>query len=287
MKILEFSSQNSLRELAKGNSVGVTILQILGNFFALIFFISPLFQIIILKLYSEYHEIKNVPIFLILTIIFNCQFWLLNAFSSDDLSDWIPLLVSNIGGLIINIFLLFFYLYILLKRNVIQFLLYGFFVIILLVGITYLTFRFVINPSKDEKDNDTFYLIGFVATIINVLMYSSPLQNIKMIVKEGKYEALPIYTLISGFFVTLTFFISGILLFTQTKSGDKNGRRSAIETMISNGISFFLLACFSGVYAYFYFKSPTSQKAKIIDINKGNIGEGANDKLMMLLKDDK
>ena len=118
-------------------------------------------------------------------------------------------------------------------------------------------------------------------------MYSSPLQNIKMIVKEGKYEALPIYTLISGFFVTLTFFISGILLFTQTKSGDKNGRRSAIETMISNGISFFLLACFSGVYAYFYFKSPTSQKAKIIDINKGNIGEGANDKLMMLLKDDK
>jgi len=287
MKILEFSSQNSLRELAKGNSVGVTILQILGNFFALIFFISPLFQIIILKLYSEYHEIKNVPIFLILTIIFNCQFWLLNAFSSDDLSDWIPLLVSNIGGLIINIFLLFFYLYILLKRNVIQFLLYGFFVVILLVGITYLTFRFVINPSKDEKDNDTFYLIGFVATIINVLMYSSPLQNIKMIVKEGKYEALPIYTLISGFFVTLTFFISGILLFTQTKSGDKNGRRSAIETMISNGISFFLLACFSGVYAYFYFKSPTSQKAKIIDINKGNIGEGANDKLMMLLKDDK
>ena len=278
MKILEYSSENNLRELAEGNSIGVTLLQILGNFFALIFFISPLFQIITLKLYSEHHDIKNVPLFLILTIIFNCLFWLLNAFSSGDLPGWIPLLVSNIGGLIINTFLLFFYLFVLLKRNVKQFLFYGFFVVNLLVEVTYLTFRYVINPSLKEKENDTFYLIGFVATIINVLMYSSPVQNIKVIVKEGKYEALPIYTLIAGFFVTLTFFIQGIVSFTQTKSGDKNGRRSAIETMISNGLSFFLLACLAGVYAYFYFKPPTPQKINIIDINKGNIDEGLNDK---------
>ena len=276
MKI-EFSSQNNLRE-EKGNSVGVTILQIVGNFFALIFFISPLFQIIAMKLYSERHDIKNVPLFLILTIIFNCLFWLLNAFSSGDLKSWIPLLVSNIGGLIINTFLLFFYLFVLLKRNVKRFLFFGFFVVNLLVEVTYLTFRYVINPSKEKKDNDTFYLIGFVATIINVLMYSSPVQNIKVIVKEGRYEALPIYTLISGFFVTLTFFIQGILSFTQTKSGDIHERRSAIETMISNGISFFLLACLAGVYAYFYFKPPIPQKINVDILNKGNIDEGLNDK---------
>ncbi len=280
MKILEISSKNNLRELSE-NSVGVTILQILGNFFALIFFISPLFQIITKKLYSEHHDIKNLPLFLILTIIFNCLFWLLNAFSSTSLDGWIPLLVSNIGGLAVNTFLLFFYLFVLLKRKVKRFLFFGFFVVNLLVEITYLTFRYVINPSKKKKDNDTFYLIGFVATIINVLMYSSPVQNIKLIIKEGRYEALPIYTLISGFFVTLTFFIQGILSFTQVKSSDddKNEkRRSAIETMISNGLSFFLLACLSGVYAYFYFKPPTPQKVNIVDINKGNIDEGLNDK---------
>ena len=277
---LEISSKNNLRELSE-NSVGVTILQILGNFFALIFFISPLFQIITKKLYSEHHDIKNLPLFLILTIIFNCLFWLLNAFSSTSLDGWIPLLVSNIGGLAVNTFLLFFYLFVLLKRKVKRFLFFGFFVVNLLVEITYLTFRYVINPSKKKKDNDTFYLIGFVATIINVLMYSSPVQNIKLIIKEGRYEALPIYTLISGFFVTLTFFIQGILSFTQVKSSDddKNEkRRSAIETMISNGLSFFLLACLSGVYAYFYFKPPTPQKVNIVDINKGNIDEGLNDK---------
>jgi hypothetical protein len=278
---MEFSYENNLRELEEGNSVGVTILQIVGNFFALIFFISPLFQIIAMKLYSERHDIKNVPLFLILTIIFNCLFWLLNAFSSGDLKSWIPLLVSNIGGLIINTFLLFFYLFVLLKRKVKRFLFFGFFVVNLLVEVTYLTFRYVINPSKEKKDNDTFYLIGFVATIINVLMYSSPVQNIKVIIKEGRYEALPIYTLISGFFVTLTFFIQGILSFTQIKSSDDNKnvkRRSAIETMISNGLSFFLLACLAGVYAYFYFKPPIPQKVNVIDINKGNIDEGLNDK---------
>ena len=276
---MEFSYENNLRELEEGNSVGVTILQIVGNFFALIFFISPLFQIIAMKLYSERHDIKNVPLFLILTIIFNCLFWLLNAFSSGDLKSWIPLLVSNIGGLIINTFLLFFYLFVLLKRKVKRFLFFGFFVVNLLVEVTYLTFRYVINPSKEKKDNDTFYLIGFVATIINVLMYSSPVQNIKVIIKEGRYEALPIYTLISGFFVTLTFFIQGILSFTQTKSGDNRERRSAIETMISNGISFFLLACLAGVYAYFYFLRPTPTKIiDIEDLNKGNIDEGLNDK---------
>ena len=277
MKI-ELLSQNNLRELAEGNSTGVTILQIIGNFFALIFFISPLFQILSLKLYSEHHDIKNVPLFLILTIIFNCLFWLLNAFSSESIEGWIPLLVSNIGGLAINTFLLFFYLFVLLKRKVKRFLFFGFFVVNLLVEITYLTFRYVINPSKENKNNDTFYLIGFVATIINVLMYSSPIQNIKIIIKQGKYEALPIYTLISGFFVTLTFFIQGILSFTQTKPGDNHGRRSAIETMISNGLSFFLLACLVGVYAYFYFKPATPQKINIVEINKGNIDEGLNDK---------
>jgi hypothetical protein len=278
---MEFSYESNLRELEEGNSVGVTILQIVGNFFALIFFISPLFQIISMKLYSERHDIKNVPLFLILTIIFNCLFWLLNAFSSGDLKSWIPLLVSNIGGLIINTFLLFFYLFVLLKRKVKRFLFFGFFVVNLLVEVTYLTFRYVINPSKEKKDNDTFYLIGFVATIINVLMYSSPVQNIKVIIKEGRYEALPIYTLISGFFVTLTFFIQGILSFTQIKSSDDNKnvkRRSAIETMISNGLSFFLLACLAGVYAYFYFKPPIPQKINIDVLNKGNIDEGLNDK---------
>ena len=114
---LDFSSNNNLRNLA-ANSTVITIFQIIGNFFALLFFTTPLFQIVKLKLYREHQDIKNMPLFLILTIIFNCLFWLLNAFSSHDLYDWIPLLVSNIGGLVMNTVLLFFYLFVYLKKNV-------------------------------------------------------------------------------------------------------------------------------------------------------------------------
>ena len=269
---LNFSSENNLRELS-ASSTAIKIFQYIGNFFALIFFASPLFQIIKLKLYKEHQDISNVPLFLILTIIFNCLFWLLNAFSGD-LKDWIPLLVSNIGGLIINIVLLFFYLFVYLEKNIKKFLGFGFFAIDLIIEITYLTFRYIVD--LDDKDLETFHLIGFVATIINVLMYSSPLQNIKKIVKEGKYEALPIYTLSVGFFVTLSFFIQGIISYCS--ADNKDDRRNAIETMVSNGVSFFLLSCLSGVYAYFYFNPPTPQKVSEVDINKGNMDDGLNEK---------
>lgn len=282
ISFLNFSSEKNLRELS-ASSTAIKAFQYIGNFFALIFFISPLFQIIKLKLYKEHQDIKNVPLFLILTIIFNCLFWLLNAFSSHDYKSWIPLLISNIGGLVINIVLLFFYLFVYLKRNIKKFLGFGFFVVDLIIEITYLTFRYIIDK---DYDNDTFHLIGFVATIINVLMYSSPLQNIKLIIKQGKYEALPIYTLCCGFLVTLSFFIQGIISFCSIDDNNKednndkykDDRRSAIETMVSNGVSFFLLSCLAGVYAYFYFKPVTPEKVSEVDINKGNMDDGLNEK---------
>jgi len=267
---LDFSSNNNLRNLA-ANSTVITIFQIIGNFFALLFFTTPLFQIVKLKLYREHQDIKNMPLFLILTIIFNCLFWLLNAFSSTDLNAWIPLLVSNIGGLVMNTVLLFFYLFVYLKKNVKKFLGFGFFVVNLMVEITYVTFRYVISV---KTDSETFHLIGFVATIINVLMYSSPIQNIKLIIKEGKYEALPIYTLILGFFTTFTFFIQGIISYCYAETRDE--KRNSTETMVSNGVSFFLLACLAGVYSYFYFKPSTPKNISAIDINKGNMDEGLN-----------
>jgi len=266
---LNFSSNQNLRNSLNSSYTGAfRTFQIIGNIFALIFFASPLFQIYIKKLYRN-EDIKKVPLFLILTIIFNCLFWLLNALCSDDLNDWIPLLISNIGGLIINIVLLFFYLYIFLDKKIKEFLGFGFFVINLIVEVTYLTFRYII-----KKDSDTFHLVGFVATIINVLMYSSPATNIKILIKEGKYDALPIYTLFSGFLVTLSFFVQGIISFFKARDeNNSNDKRNAIETMISNGISFFLLSCLVGIYSYYYFYPSRPKKVEVIDINKGNIDD--------------
>ena len=107
-------------------------------------------------------------------------------------------------------------------------------------------------------------------------MYSSPLQKLKLIFKEGKYEALPIYTLSVGFLVTLTFFIQGIISFCSADK--KEDERNAIETILSNEVSFFLMSCLLTIYSYFYFKPASPQNISEVDINKGNMDDGLNEK---------
>ena len=77
-------------------SVAVKILQYIGNISALVYFATPLFQVFKQKLYKKIEDIKNVSLALIISILLNCLFWVLNGFSSDDISEWIPLLISNI-----------------------------------------------------------------------------------------------------------------------------------------------------------------------------------------------
>ena len=258
---LNFHEGKNLRMLAS-NPVS-TILNWLGNILALLFFATPLYQIFKKRLYVG-SKIKNMPLFLILTIIFNCLFWLLQAFSSEDLGSWVPLLISNIIGLIMNVSLLFFYLYIFLQKDIKKFLGYGFFVVDLMIEISYLIFRYVVET------NGSFHLIGLVATVINILMYSSPLQNIKKIMKEKKYEALPILTLIIGLLTTLTFLIKGILDYF-TSEGEEDAQRSAVETMVSNGISFLLLGILAGIYTYFFCNKKERDEITKEDIEKGDV----------------
>jgi hypothetical protein len=142
-----------------------------------------------------------VSLILIIAIFLNCLFWVLNAISSENLKEWIPLLISNIGGLVINIVLLFFYLYILLDRNKIRFLGYGFFVINILLQIVYFIYRFVI---KDLSEN-SFHVIGFVATIINIFMYSCPYFNYKKVINSENSGTIHIYTIASGLLTYLFF----------------------------------------------------------------------------------
>ena len=255
---LNFNEKKPLRKLEE--STGATILNIFGNFSALVYFATPLYQIIKKQMYLGY-KIKNMPLFLILTIIFNCLFWLLQAFSSDDLGAWVPLLISNVIGLVMNTSLLFFYLYIYLNKDIKKFLGYGFFVVDLMIEITYIIFRYVIET------NGSFHLIGLVATVINILMYSSPLQNLKKIIKERKYEALPIITLIVGLVTTLTFLLRGILMYLTAETDDEE--RSAIESMVSNGISFVLLTILASIYTYFFFNKASEIKKE--DIEKDDV----------------
>ena len=60
-------------------SVAVKVLQYFGNISALVYFSTPLFQVLKQKLYKDIDSIKSVSLALIISILFNCLFWLLNA----------------------------------------------------------------------------------------------------------------------------------------------------------------------------------------------------------------
>lgn len=255
-------------------SVAVKVLQYFGNISALVYFSTPLFQVLKQKLYKDIDSIKSVSLALIISILFNCLFWLLNAAASDDLKEWIPLLISNFGGLLINIILLFWYLYVLLDHQKKQFIGYGLFVINLLVQIGYLIYRFIIKDSKE----DSFHVIGYMATVINIFMYSSPYLNYKTIINSRNSAAIPLFTIISGIFTCLIFFIQGFVSFRTIKDNYRN-RQSNIETMVSNTISFILLGVLAALYGFHYTKKQPKDENHTEDlgINDDAINENINE----------
>ena len=257
-------------------SVAVTILKYFGNISALVYFSVPLFQVYKQKLYKDIDNIKNVSLALIVSILFNCLFWILNAIASDDLSAWIPLLISNIGGLLVNVALLFWYLYVLLDHNKKKFLGYGFFVVNVLFEIGYFFLRYIILDSSE----DSFHLTGYIATVINIFMYSSPYFNYKQIIKSKNSASIPLYTIISGICTCLIFFIQGFVSFRTVKNSIRD-RQSDIETMISNAISFILLGILAALYGFNYTKNEIKpdevEELGINDPINENINEGMAD----------
>lgn len=255
-------------------SVAVKVLQYFGNISALVYFSTPLFQVLKQKLYKDVDSIKSVSLALIISILFNCLFWILNAAASEDLKEWIPLLISNFGGLLINIILLFWYLYVLLDHQKKQFIGYGLFVVNILVQIGYLIYRFIIKDSSE----DSFHVIGYMATVINIFMYSSPYFNYKTIINTRNSGAIPLYTIISGIVTCLIFFIQGFVSFRTVKDNFRN-RQSNIETMVSNTISFILLGVLAALYGFHYTKKQTKVENHTEDlgINDDAINENINE----------
>ena len=93
----------------------ITALGYVGNIFSLAFFATPLIQII--QAYKTKLDKNDIPLLLLILIILNCLLWLINAFASGNLLNWIPLLVSNGAGILINLCIFFLYLNLILNKK--------------------------------------------------------------------------------------------------------------------------------------------------------------------------
>ena len=237
----------------------VTALSYIGNIFSLAFFATPLIQII--QAYKTKLDKDDIPIILLILIILNCLLWLINAFASGNLLNWIPLLVSNGAGILINLCIFFLYLNLLLHKQTKQFIFYSIFTVNVIVQIAYFMFRFIISKDKKESSQGQkeFHLIGFVATIINICMYSSTIVNIVKMVKTKRPENLPIFTIGAGLLCTIIFMVQGMVQYNSYR--DKDKKMYAIETMISNGISFLSLTIQGGIWLYYFLSRDKNNMA--------------------------
>lgn len=259
-----------LRILEDVRTSGASVaLQYIGNILSCVYFMTPSIQII--RAYDKSLERDMFPLSLIIFIILNCLLWLLNAFSSDDILDWIPLIISNGLGIILNITILFLFLNLLLGSSKKKFAFYGFFVINVLVQITYGIFRFIILKDKENKEKEQseieFHYIGLAATVINVLMYLSPIFNVLKNFKTKNSDFLPIFTLGIGFLTTLVFLVQGIVSYNfYDKDNEKDQKKYAFETILSNGISIFVIICQIAIWLYYYKTSKDNGKGRISNL---------------------
>jgi glucan phosphoethanolaminetransferase (alkaline phosphatase superfamily) len=248
-----------LEETEKREPPANLALSYIGNIFSLVYFITPLIQII--KAYKIKFDKNDIPLSLLVLIILNCLLWLINAFSSDDLGAWIPLLISNGTGIVVNVALLFLYLNLLLEKNWKQFIFYGIFTLNVIAEISYFMFRFIILADKDTKSTEDkeneFHTIGFVATVINVMMYSSTFFNIIKMMKNKDADKLIIFTIGIGLLCTIMFMVQGVVQYSYyDRDNESNNRMYAIETMVSNGLSFLSLAIQGGIWLYYFLTGP-------------------------------
>ena len=136
----------------------ITALGYVGNIFSLAFFATPLIQIIQayktkldkndIQVKSTFDNLLSKDNLDLILIILNCLLWLINAFASGNLLNWIPLLVSNGAGILINLCIFFLYLNLILNKKIKQFIFYGIFTLNVVVQIAYFMFRFIILKDK-------------------------------------------------------------------------------------------------------------------------------------------
>ncbi len=122
-------------------------------------------------------------------------------------------------------------------------------------------FRFIILADKDTKSTEDkeneFHTIGFVATVINVMMYSSTFFNIIKMMKNKDADKLIIFTIGIGLLCTIMFMVQGVVQYSYyDRDNESNNRMYAIETMVSNGLSFLSLAIQGGIWLYYFLTGP-------------------------------
>mgnify|MGYP000001560138 CR=1 FL=1 len=205
------------------------ILGAMGNVIAIIFFIIPITMMI--DLYKN-KDTNKIPYFLFIFTILNCEFW---ALYGMKINAW-PIWLCNSVGIVTNhIFLTMFFIYLDITTNR------------KIAYIATLYVSFVLSFSVVYIFVDNFKLIGFIAMIMNILMYAAPLQKLLEVIKKKDSSFIPIW-------VSLTLVLSSSIWIAYGYFKDRD-----LYIVIPNSIG--LTICLVQVILYFLFRKEKKNTA--------------------------
>lgn len=209
----------------KPNGKIQTILEWVATGFSIAYFLTPLYQV--LSSYRKRIDSRQIPLFLLLSILINCTLWV--GFAIKE-KNWISMLICNSIGLGVNLILLIMHLYLFLERKLKPFIGYSLFVVNLILELFYIMYQI-----------QKYDIIGLTGMCVNVLMYGSPITNIYKLFKSGIYGFLPILTNFIGFLTCIVWIFYGVI------QGD-------YRVIVSNGISCLLVLIQIIFWVYFFYK---------------------------------
>ena len=221
-----------------GNQLFGEIFGWVGTGIAIYFYLAPAVPFI--KLVNDHLKVNEVPGILLICSFMNCILWADYGLLDDTFQVY---LANGIGGAITLIWITIFLIYI-GKQNIKIALLYIILLMICVGGISYV-FYFII-----DKD-----ITGKVAMIFNILMYAAPGEKIFKVFKTKKYNLIPIFSTIGGFFCSLCWLAFGIY------KGD-------INLIIPNGLGLFFSILQIVVYLIFYCKKRSEENFDIGEDDK-------------------
>lgn len=256
-----------------------TIFEWICQICSLFYFITPMIEVIRLSKKDKGRSLDHFPIILLISIMLNCLFWVLYGWNAN----YISMLVSNVYGLLINLILLFFVLYLYLGEDLdedmkhylslikpnstkkpnqwnpknafyLQFIGYGLFMMNVLLEIGFLMYRYLIKDNTDKMD-EVLNTIGIFAMVLNVFMYLSP--GISFFINKAKGE-IPIFTNVCGLVCCALWIVYG-LLFKEEE------HQNNLKTIISNLISMAVVLIQIFVWTFFYCRKGHQPLIKIDD----------------------
>ena len=158
--------------------------------------------------------------------------------------EFIPTFSASFG-LILGTISCIIYLYFFLEKKKLKWLV-GIFITLDLVGQLYYICLYIF-----ETANPT----GNLATVLTVLNYVAPGQNIMKVIREQNSKYIPIASVLSGAFCSGSWFVFGLLKWD-------------IPTIICNGLSLFFATVNTIVWTIFYCKGTPVKDDKEIELNE-------------------